>query len=208
MSDVYQDRYLEHQQRKADTFKPMVGDIEWREYSPEEQETIFDMFTNRRSQRTYNRTEIEQEKIDKLLELMTHCPSSCNRQAISVSIVSDRDAKEFLSGLLVGGVGWCHRADKIILLFADMEAYKSPYEREFMPYLDAGAMIQTIYLACETLGVGTAYINPNIREHNQEIFNERYNPKGLRYCGAMACGYYDLKNLPPKKREIEEMLVN
>ncbi len=117
-------------------------------------------------------------------------PSSCDRKGVRYKVIEARDGKDLLSGLLVGGVGWVHRADKIVLLYTDMEAYKSPAERDFMPYLDAGVMIQSFYLACEVLGIKVCYVNPNIRENNKEFFKSRFFPEldEYKYLGAIVIG--------------------
>jgi len=93
-------------------------------------------------------------------------------------------------GLLVGGVGWIHRANEIWLLVADWEAYKEGLP--FMPFLDAGIIVQQIYLTCESLGLGCCFVNPNVRiinsPHFENVFGININQ---RFCGALAIGYED-----------------
>lgn len=148
------------------------------------------MIKERRSQRIFNSENITQEELDFILNCLVESPSSCNRQAISVKVIEDRNSKELLSGLLVGGVGWCHRANKIILLFANIEAYKE--KLDYMPYLDSGVLIFNLYLACESLRVGCCFINPNVRDENKKIFEEKFGKK--LFCGAIAMGHYDKKS--------------
>ena len=74
-----------------------------------------------------------------------------------------------------------------------------------MPYLDAGFVAQSIYLVAEALGVGACFVNPNIREANKGAFNDEYNQAGLRFCGAMALGYYDVRGPESPKRGIGEI---
>jgi len=70
-----------------------------------------------------------------------------------------------------------------------MRAYKNPTEQSFMPYLDAGVIIQTTYLTCEALNLGCCYINPNIRDENERFFNSRFNiDDNLLFCGALIIG--------------------
>lgn len=193
MSDVYQDRYVAHQERKAKLlYASQYGDYEYRKYSDKEKELFFEILNNRVSQRTFNKEPIDLEPILKAIETS---PSSCGRKGVSVKVIEDRDSKDLLSGLLVGGVGWIHRADKILLLVADMDCYKNPAERANMPYLDAGVIIQTAYLACEAMNYGCCFCNPNIREQNIPFFKERYGiTDNLVFCGAIAIGKYDLKH--------------
>ena len=167
--DKYQSRYLAHQQRKKDV--------------------LIEIMKERHSNRIFSDKEVPKEVINELLELKDLAPSSCDRKAVLPLVVTDRDAKSLLGGILVGGVGWIHRAPIIILLFADLTAYKAGDEYTYMPYLDAGCAIQQLYLATTAQGLHCAYANPNIREENKKFFMERYGNDNLLFCGAFAVGY-------------------
>jgi nitroreductase len=190
---VFNDRYVAHQAKKRDQLAASPGESDWRVYTPEESTILFDMLESRRSQRTFNNSPVTPVEMDKLAEAMAAAPSSCNRQAITGKVISERPDKEILSGLLIGGVGWVNRADKIVLLFADEKAYPNSFEKRFMPYLDAGAMVMTMSMAAEAMGVGSAYINPGIREQNQPFFADRFGGENLVFTGAMALGHYDTR---------------
>lgn len=186
MTDIYQDRYIQHQAKKR--------------------EQLIKIFQDRTSQRIFNSKSIARDDLDQLLRDAALAPSSCNRQAIRVQVVESRDEKEVLSGLLVGGVGWVHRADKILLIFADQAAYKAQGELAWMPYLDAGVTIAYLQLAAEGLGIGSAYVNPNIRDKYKPIFRIVVNTDSI-FCGAIAIGYYDedqKAEVSPRKRSLTE----
>ena len=180
--DIYQKRYKAHQKRKK---------------------SLLELLDSRSSQRIFNGKEIEDWKLEFLLESMAKVPSSCGRQAVYANVISDRTKKELLGAFLVGGVGWIHKSDKIILLSAALKAYKAGDEIKFMPYLDAGAVLATAYLVCEELGIGCTFCNPNVREENMVLFLQKFgDPTGI-FCGALAIGYYDKKaKVLPKKKSI------
>jgi len=184
--DKYQERYVAHQARKKEqltpknVFKPV-------DYSKTEKGAFEKVLAGRHSQRVFSGAATQAE-IDYLLTKMLQVPNSCNRMGVVEKVVEARDDKALLTGILVGGVGWCHRASHLVLLFADMKAYKSPAERSNMPYLDAGVKIMAGYLAAEIQGLGCCYINPNIREENKNIFEERFGGKDLLFCGTLAIG--------------------
>lgn len=190
--DKHQQRYLAHQERKSLMFRSIYGASKYRRYDEKEQNLFIEILKNRRSQRVFNREPVDVEKI---IELADYRPSSCDRRSVEIKVIESRDDKDLLGGLLVGGTGWIHRADKILLMIAWKDAYKSPAEKEFMSYIDAGVLAQTIYLICETMNVGSCYVNPNIREVNKEFFHERFIPDGYQYVGCMAIGNYDLKHI-------------
>lgn len=165
--DRYQQRYERHQARKR--------------------RTLIEVMKGRHSDRMFDNGPVEPELRAQLLEALDTCPSSCDRRAVSVRQVDGRHELELLGGLLVGGVGWVHRAPWVLLLFADPQAYKAPGEIAFMPYLDAGVTISHLLLRATDLGLAAAYVNPNLREFNRDHFHEVFGD-GI-FGGAVAVGY-------------------
>lgn len=180
----YQDRYARHQARKK--LQLLLG--------------------ARRSQRIFTNDAIPEAVFTDILNAAATAPSSCNRHGLKLHVVAGRRDKELLGGLLVGGVGWVHRADKIILFLADPVAYASPNERDFMHYCDVGFTAFPMWLVAESHGLGVSYINPNLV--NETVFNT-YFGRGHIFCGALAIGYYDPAHRPEPSEPglVEEMLL-
>ena len=165
--DKYQERYMAHQTRKR--------------------ASLLELMKLRHSDRMFSDKPLDDSVIKSLGEVANLCPSSCDRRAISLNYINDRSQKEFLGGVLVGGVGWIHRASHIILLWADQDAYKE--RLEYMPYLDAGVIVQQLYLTCTDLGISCCFVNPNIRDKVKPYFYEYFHaPENLTFVGAMALG--------------------
>ena len=123
---------------------------------------------------------------------------------------SDRDDKAILNGLLVGGVGWIYRSPLVILLLADPKAYQAGDEVKFMPYLDAGVLMQHISLLCTASGLRSAYANPNIREKNISHFKALFTPEGwddVIFCGAVAIGYPHPEEIHHERNLIDSVVV-
>ena len=198
--DIYQERYLAHQERKR---KTLAGDGTTESYTIEGD--IFSAIEARVSQRIFNDESIIPTDLAKIYESIRLAPSSCNRQAILIKPITLEPDRQRLAALLVGGKDWLFGAKVILLLFADMIAYKSPAEIEFMPYLDAGIIVESVYLVATVLGIGVCYVNPNIRKENRTSFDRRFNSRGLQFCGAIALGMYDRRIAKVPKRRTEEM---
>jgi len=177
------------------------GEIENGDKMEHDPMAFMQLVQSRVSQRIFNGERIGDNELDFIKEAIVNTPSSCNRQAVQIKIIRHTEDKERLEELLVGGSKWISKADIIILLLADMEAYKSPAEVNFMPYLDAGFIGMSVYYASEVLGLGCCFVNPNIREENKETFDKIFNKKGLRMCGAIALGHYDKRAYKIKKSE-------
>lgn len=165
-ADIYQKRYTEHQQRKKIT--------------------LMNILKERHSDRAFSDEDVEHSLIDEIIASIEYCPSSCNRHGVYAKVVNTRNEKELLGGVLVGGVGWIHRAKYIILLFADQKAYKGSGELTYMPYLDAGCIVQQFGLIASANDLSGCFVNPNIRQQNKEHFQKIFGVD--IFCGAFAVG--------------------
>jgi nitroreductase len=194
INDIYQTRYEAHQKRKAEMLMSNYGTANFKRYKDKEKQLFFEILDNRCSQRIYNKEDIELGELSNIFKAIDKTPNSCGRKGIMTRIINCREDKEILGGLLVGGAGWVHRANTIIMLLADMTAYKNPIEKDFMPYLDAGAIIQSVYLSSEVQNIGCCFVNPHIREENRKFFKERFNIGDNLFCGILSLGKYDFKN--------------
>lgn len=180
----YQARYERHQQKKKHQL--MFGQGQESEKLPENY-SLTDLLYFRRSQRVFDRKVVDEKDLEEILKTAETSPSSCNRHGLKLKVVRNRDDKELLGGILVGGAGWVHRADTIVLFLADPEAYASPREKEFMHYADVGFTAMPMWLMAETKGIGAAYLNPNVS--HPDVMSLKFSGEKI-FCGALALGYY------------------
>lgn len=200
MTTPYQERYLNHQERKKEQITKSIGANLPLKLMPE----VMEVLDRRRSQRLYTNEPITSDELEVILKAATMSPNSCNRHGVLLKIVSERRDKELLNGLLVGGVGWIHRAHTIILFLADPVAYASPNERDFMHYCDVGFKAMSMWLAAESIGIGACYINPNLVD--KDIFKQRFCGE-LIFCGALALGRFDKRPAQAERPSIKDILV-
>ena len=192
MADRYQRRYLAHQARKAAQL--LTGEGETAAPAPVEPEGILAALRHRRSQRLFESKPVAPEVLKDILAAAGTAPSSCNRRGVRVVTVTERDEKELLAGLLVGGVGWCHRAGALFLFLADETAYKSPREKGWMHWCDVGFVAFPMWLVAESHGLGACYINPNVSWPG--VLASVVGPGTC--CGALAVGH-----IPEGRRALE-----
>lgn len=164
--DQYQQRYLEHQARKS--------------------KVLAKLLVERHSTRMFDDRPLSTDQYGLLAKSIECAPSSCDRRGVYATPHTDRDTKALLGGLLVGGVGWVHRAPLIFLLFADPAAYKAGDEIRYMPYLDAGVIVGHLGLTAAAANLVGSFVNPNIREAHRPLFEQRFGPD--LFCGAYAVG--------------------
>lgn len=146
-----------------------------------------DLMQRCHSDRVFDTREVSDEILEKVTVAAATAPSSCNRQAVQITPVRGRDDRARLGGVLVGGVGWIHRAPVVLLLHVDPLAYKAPGEIDFMPYLDTGFAADRILLAAESEGLKHCFVNPSIRRPDLEHFQKTFGIELLG--GAVALGW-------------------
>lgn len=192
--DEFQARYLAHQTHPGGKRDELIA-----------------LIKERHSNRRFDDRQLEQTDLDQILDALRHCPSSCDRFGVRVKVVQDRDDKALLNGLLVGGTGWIYRAPTVLMLFANPEAYKggdNGDEANYNSYLDAGVMAQTAMLVATSLGLHTAFCNPQVRSQDRDYFYKRFSPweKSL-FCGAIALGYPHPDPIEKTRRLIDTVVV-
>lgn len=164
-----------------------------------------DIISRRRSYRVFSDKQIDNLRLSSILVAGSESPSSCNRQAIYTQISFDN---KLLDELLVGGKNWVGEAPLVLLLWAAMEAYKSPFEKEYMPYLDAGFFASNMIYRAETLNIGTCFINPQVKKENINRFNKEFRPgEDFLFCGAVAFGYSTHGVTTPEKKNWEDLII-
>jgi len=191
--DEFQARYLAHQSHPGGKRDELIA-----------------LVKERHSNRRFDDRQVDSEFLEKILDTLRHCPSSCDRFGARVRVVQDRDDKALLNGLLVGGTGWMYRAPTVLMLFANKNAYKGGEngdEVNYNSYLDAGIMAQTAMLVATSLGLHTAFINPQVRSADRDYFYERFGGDDLIYCGAIALGYPHPEPIEKTRRLIESVLL-
>lgn len=195
--DEFQSRYVAHQSHPGGKRDELIA-----------------LVKERHSNRRFDDKQVEPEMVDKILDTLRHCPSSCDRFGTRVKVVQHRDDKALLNGLLVGGTGWIYRAPTVLMLFANPEAYKggdNGDEVNYNSYIDAGVMAQTAMLVATSLGLHTAFVNPQVRTQDREYFYKRFKPSSWQksmFCGAVVIGYPHKDVIPKTRRLIESVKVH
>lgn len=200
--DIYQERYLMHQDKKRN----MLNIAE----SKKETENIINkdnlkyFLEKRHSQRIFNTDEITNEEKKYIFESIACAPSSCNRQPIYVLEILVED----IENIFKGATNWAKNGKFGLLILANKKAYKSINEKDYMPFLDAGVVIENIYLMSTALDIGCCFVNPNIKDDT--ILKSKYSNVLNDYyiCGAMVFGKYDKVVPKNKRRNPEEVLIN
>lgn len=191
--DEFQSRYLAHQSHKGGKRDELIA-----------------LMKERHSNRRFDDRQVDGDMLGTIVDALRHCPSSCDRFGVRVKVVQDRDDKALLNGLLVGGTGWIYRAPTVLMLFANRNAYKggdNGDEVQYNSYLDAGVMAQSIMLVATSLGLHTAFCNPQVRSADRAYFYSRFGNEDLIFCGAVAVGHPHPEPIAKTRRLIDSILL-
>jgi len=149
---------------------------------------FIDLLRKRRSVRQFEKKDVEQEKIDLLVEAMLRSPSSRSLNPWEFVIVKDTQMLEALSRSKPHGASFVKNAPIAFVVLADPEKCDVWVE-------DCSIATLNIHLAATDLGLGSCWIQIRNREHDGEKGAEEYVkeklalPDDRRVEAIVAVGY-------------------
>ena len=128
--------------------------------------------------------EIEQEKLDKILEAAHAAPTAANMQPVRLMVVKSKEGLE-----KVGKAANIYQAPAAIVVCADKtKAWKRPFDGKITTDIDASILTDHMMLEATELGLGSVWIC----YFNPDILKEELNlPKNLEPVNILALGYSD-----------------
>ncbi|MGA2111738.1 MAG: nitroreductase family protein [Anaerolineales bacterium] len=121
---------------------------------------FFDLVRDRRSVRAYQRTPVEPEQLEKVLEAANQAPSAGNLQAYQIYLARS-DTTRALLAQAAGGQGFLTQAPVVLVFCADPGLSTPRYGRrgaELYCLQDATIACSLAMLAATALGLGTVWV--------------------------------------------------
>ncbi len=155
------------------------------------------------------RNRLKQKKIDVIIEAALRAPSSRGLNPWEFVVVTERDLLDKLSGAKEHGSEFLKNSPLGIVVCADPDKCDVWVE-------DCSIASTFIFLASESLGLRSCWIQIRERMHNEMITSEKYVsevldiPSRLKVESIIALEYPDEKKPPHKKEELqyEKVFVN
>jgi len=119
-----------------------------------------DFAHSRHSVRWYSDEHISDESLINAVHLAQTAPSACNRQGIRVYIITSQDKKEEVLKLQNGNRGFGHRADRLLLITADMGYWKC--DQKTSAFLDAGIFTMNLLYALHYYKICACTLNAHL----------------------------------------------
>lgn len=142
---------------------------------------LLEIAKKRHSVRKYTGKEIEQEKLDKILEAAHAAPTAANMQPVRLMVVKSKEGLE-----KVGKAANIYQAPAAIVVCADKtKAWKCPFDGKITTDIDASILTDHMMLEATELGLGSVWIC----YFNPDILKEELNlPKNLEPVNILALG--------------------
>ncbi|WP_338293714.1 nitroreductase family protein [Planctobacterium marinum] len=173
-------------------------------------EQLHNLFLQRRSTRWFKPDNVEQEKVDKAIELASLAPSACNRQPFSFYVAQDQKDAVEIAKMAGGTGGFAENIPVLIAVVGDLSAY--PFERDrHLIYIDGSLAAMQLMLAFETLGLSTCPINwPDVEVREKQIINKLKLQCDQRVIMLIAVGYGDGDGMIPfsSKKTVSSLKVD
>ena len=152
-------------------------------------QTMLELYRNRRSIRKYKNLKVEKEKVEKILEAGLLAPSSMNKKPLEFIVVDDSNTIKALKDMKKGGTIALETAPLVIVILAD--STKSDVYQE-----DASIASTMMLFEAEKLGLGTLWIQIRNRygfkkTSNEEIKEYLHIPSHLEVVNLLVIGYKD-----------------
>ena len=138
---------------------------------------LLEIAKKRHSVRKYTGKEVEQEKLDKILEAAHAAPTAANMQPVRLIVVKSKEGLE-----KVGKAANIYQAPAAIVVCADK------FDGKITTDIDASILTDHMMLEATELGLGSVWIC----YFNPDILKEELNlPENLEPVNILALGYSD-----------------
>lgn len=165
---------------------------------------------NHRSARSYMEKDIEEDKLDAILECAQAAPSSINGQQMSVIVIKDQATKDKIAEL-AGGQPWISSAPAFLLFVADFYRAKLASDKHgeelviagnmegtLVGSIDVGLAMGNTIAAAESLGLGTVCIG-GLRMNPDKMIELLDLPEYVYPMVGLCVGYPNMEQLADKK---------
>ena len=169
------------------------------------------MFDERRSIRRYQDREIEENKLNEVLDAARWAPSWANTQCCELIIVKDSQIKKQLSEILSRKNPATLAVEKapLVIVVCGVSGKSGFYNdkaltkfEDWMLY-DLGLATQNICMAAHQQGLGTVIVGAFDHDRSKEILNV---PGGDEVVAILPLGYPDHEPKAPKRKSMDEFV--
>lgn len=162
---------------------------------------VFEAITNRRSIRKYKNTEIEDEKLQKILEAARIAPSAANRQEWKFIVVNDPETRARLVNA-ANGQRFVAEAP-VTIVACSTESERVMPCGQYAYTVDLSIAVSFMILEATELGLGTCWLGAFDEKQVKEILDI---PDDIRVPAMFTLGYADENPGPRPRKDLDSIL--
>lgn len=162
---------------------------------------VFEAIVKRKSIRQYKDTEIEDEKLQKILESARIAPSASNRQEWKFLVVKNQESRDKLVNA-ANGQKFVGQAPLTIVACSTESERVMPCGQLAYP-VDLSIAVSFMILEATELGLGTCWLGAYDERKVKEILNI---PEDIRVPAMFTLGYADETPAPRPRKGIEDIV--
>jgi nitroreductase len=162
---------------------------------------VFDAITKRKSIRKYHKTQIEDEKLNKILESARIAPSAANRQEWKFIVVKNQKIRDKLVGA-ANGQTFIGQAP-ITIVACSTESEKVMPCGQYAYTVDLSIAVSFMVLEATELGLGTCWLGAYDEIAVKNILEI---PEDIRVVAMLTMGYSDNGYVDTPRKAIDEIV--
>jgi nitroreductase len=162
---------------------------------------VFDAIKNRRSIRKYKNTEIEAEKVEKILESARLAPSAANRQEWKFIVVEDPQTRKKLVEA-AHGQKFIEEAP-VTIVACSTESERIMPCNQYAYTVDLSIAVSFMILEATEIGLGTCWLGAYDEGKVKEILEI---PEDIRVPAMFTVGYADEDPAPRPRKDIDNII--
>lgn len=168
----------------------------------------FDKFvSSRHSIRTYEQKALNIEDVKKAIEIASHSPSACNRQASYVYFCNTTETVAKIDEMITGSSGFKGEVPNYLIVTTD-RAYFSDVE-QFQWYINGGLYLSYLSLALHSQGIGHCIMQWKAFYKTEDALKNLMGiSKSEAIIAVVGCGYYpdEVRCIDAQRKGVEDTL--
>jgi len=162
---------------------------------------VFEAVSKRRSIRKYKDTEVEDEKLQDILEVARIAPSAANRQEWKFIVVKDKESREKLAEA-ANNQTFVAEAP-VIIVACSTESERLMPCGQYAYTVDISIAVSFMILEATELGLGTCWLGAYDEEKVRNILNI---PERIRVPAMFTLGYADESPHQRPRKHLSEII--
>lgn len=162
---------------------------------------VFEAIEKRKSIRKYQSTEIEDEKLNKILESARIAPSAANRQEWKFIVVKNQETRDKLAEA-ANGQKFVGQAP-VIIVACSTESERIMPCGQYAYTVDLSIAVSFMILEATELGLGTCWLGAYSEDYVKEILEI---PEEIRVVAMFTLGYVDNGSVSTPRKTMDEII--